>query len=60
MVLGDGPQHDRIREILARWEDPRDAADHVVAAAVEAGGHDNATAVVVEARRVRAVLEESR
>lgn len=40
--------HDHIRQILADWEDPRDAADQVVAAAVEAGGHDNATAVVVD------------
>jgi protein phosphatase len=41
-------EHEQIRSILERWEDPRDAADHVVAAAVEAGGHDNATAVVVD------------
>lgn len=34
--------------ILARCEDPRDAAEQVVAAAVEAGGHDNATAVVID------------
>ena len=34
--------------ILARHDDPRDAADALVAAAVAAGGHDNATAVVVD------------
>lgn len=38
----------RIGEILAGAEDPRDAADQVVAAAVAAGGRDNATAVVVD------------
>lgn len=38
----------RIAEIMAASSDPRDAADAVVAAAVEAGGHDNATAVVVD------------
>lgn len=37
-----------IATILARSEDPRDAADLVVATAVEAGGPDNATAVVVD------------
>ncbi|WP_148611448.1 PP2C family protein-serine/threonine phosphatase [Nocardioides rubriscoriae] len=37
-----------IAEILARTSDPRDAADQVVAAAVAAGGRDNATAVVVD------------
>ena len=38
-------------QIAGSWretEDPRDAADKVVAAAVAAGGHDNATAVVVD------------
>lgn len=39
---------DRIAAILAECDDPRDAADKVVAAAVAAGGHDNATAVVVD------------
>jgi protein phosphatase len=34
--------------ILAETPDPRDAADRVVAAAVAAGGQDNATAVVVD------------
>ncbi len=38
----------RIAEILAETKDPRDAADQVVAAAVAAGGQDNATAVVVD------------
>lgn len=38
----------RIRDILRGCEDPRDAADQVVAAAVAAGGRDNATAVVVD------------
>jgi protein phosphatase len=37
-----------IAAILARHDDPRDAADALVAAAVAAGGHDNATAVVVD------------
>lgn len=37
-----------IASILAGYDDPRDAADALVAAAVTAGGHDNATAVVVD------------
>jgi len=39
---------DRIAAILAESPDPRDAADRLVAAALEAGGDDNATAVVVD------------
>ncbi len=37
-----------IAVIMGAVEDPRDAADRVVAAAVAAGGKDNATAVVVD------------
>ncbi len=37
-----------IAAILASTSDPRDAADRLVAAAVAAGGRDNATAVVVD------------
>ena len=37
-----------VAEILADSPDPRDAADRLVAAAVAAGGEDNATAVVVD------------
>ena len=37
-----------IEEILATAPDPRDAAERIVAAAVAAGGQDNATAVVVD------------
>ncbi|MDF9718131.1 serine/threonine-protein phosphatase [Nocardioides sp. ChNu-153] len=37
-----------IAGILRDTPDPRDAAERVVAAAVEAGGQDNATAVVVD------------
>lgn len=37
-----------LAEILGACPDPRDAADRLVAAAVEAGGEDNATAVVVD------------
>ena len=37
-----------IRRILAEVGDPRDAADRMVAAALAAGGQDNATAVVVD------------
>lgn len=55
--------------ILAEAADPRDAADRLVAAAVAAGGEDNATAIVVDvvgtvaddsydAERQRASLEE--
>ena len=40
--------HDQIRDLLDANEDPRDAAEKVVAAAVAAGGHDTATAVVVD------------
>ena len=43
-MIDDG----RIAEIMAEADDPRDAADQVVAAAVAAGGQDNATAVVVD------------
>ncbi|GAA2127803.1 PP2C family protein-serine/threonine phosphatase [Nocardioides bigeumensis] len=37
-----------IEQILQEVGDPRDAADQLVAAALEAGGRDNATAVVVD------------
>ncbi|MEZ5097075.1 MAG: protein phosphatase 2C domain-containing protein [Nocardioides sp.] len=37
-----------VSRILGDSEDPRDAADRLVAAAVSAGGRDNATAVVVD------------
>ena len=37
-----------IDAILRETDDPRDAADRMVAAAVAAGGQDNATAVVVD------------
>ncbi len=37
-----------IEAVLAEASDPRDAADRVVAAALQAGGEDNATAVVVD------------
>lgn len=37
-----------IEKILGHAEDPRDAADALVAAALAAGGRDNATAVVVD------------
>lgn len=37
-----------IGEIMMSSEDPRDAADKVVAAAIRAGGRDNATAVVID------------
>ena len=40
--------HDDIGRILDEHEDPSAAAEQVVAAAVEAGGRDNATAVVVD------------
>jgi protein phosphatase len=43
-MIDDG----QIGRILAETSDPRDAADKVVAAAVAAGGRDNATAVVVD------------
>jgi protein phosphatase len=39
---------DRIAAILTSSRDPRDAADRLVAAALDAGGDDNATAVVVD------------
>jgi serine/threonine protein phosphatase PrpC len=58
-----------LAEILADTSDPRDAADRLVAAALAAGGEDNATAVVVDvvgwgsegtydSERQRASLEE--
>lgn len=39
---------EEIAQIMASSDDPRDAADKVVAAAVAAGGQDNATAVVID------------
>ena len=39
---------EQIGSILGGCEDPRDAAEQLVAAALSAGGHDNATAVVVD------------
>lgn len=39
---------EEIESILLSRTDPRDAADDLVAAAVSAGGEDNATAVVVD------------
>jgi PPM family protein phosphatase len=42
----------QIAEILGREGDAQDAADRLVAAAVEAGGRDNATAVVVDVTEV--------
>ncbi|HEY0952138.1 PP2C family protein-serine/threonine phosphatase [Nocardioides sp.] len=40
--------HDEMERILAQRADPRDAAQALVAAAVAAGGEDNATALVVD------------
>ena len=37
-----------IEAVLDAAGDPRDAADRLVAAALEAGGRDNATAVVID------------
>ena len=39
---------DEIADLLARHDDPLDAAERIVAAALSAGGIDNATAVVVD------------
>ena len=39
---------EQIEAVLTRTTDPRDAADALVAAALAAGGDDNATAVVVD------------
>ena len=39
---------EEIGAIMGSASDPRDAADRLVAAAVEAGGRDNATAVVID------------
>jgi protein phosphatase len=41
-------QEEELAEILTTSRDPRDAADGLVAAALRAGGDDNATAVVVD------------
>jgi protein phosphatase len=64
-MIGD----DAIETILREIDDPRDAAETMVAAAVSAGGEDNATAVVIDvvglaadsaydSRRQRESLEE--
>jgi protein phosphatase len=50
-MLTDG----RIEALLREYDDPRDAADRLVVAAVEAGGADNATAIVVDAMASGAV-----
>jgi serine/threonine protein phosphatase PrpC len=47
----------RIAEILGQGGDAQDAADRLVAAAVEAGGRDNATAVVVDVVQAQDVPE---
>jgi serine/threonine protein phosphatase PrpC len=47
----------RIAEILGQGGDAQDAADRLVAAALEAGGRDNATAVVVEVVQAQDVPE---
>jgi serine/threonine protein phosphatase PrpC len=47
----------RIAEILGQAGDAQDAADRLVAAAVEAGGRDNATAVVVDVVQAQDVPE---
>ena len=39
---------DQIAGVLAGADGPKDAAERLVAAALEAGGRDNATAVVVD------------
>ena len=39
---------DQMAALLRRYEDPRDAAAELVRRAVEAGGHDNVTAIVVD------------
>jgi protein phosphatase len=41
-------QDKEIEDILETTPDPRDAADRLVRAALEAGGRDNATAIVVD------------
>ena len=41
-------EDDELAGILAATADPREAADAVLAAALAAGGHDNATVVVVD------------
>ena len=47
----------RIAEILGQGGDAQDAADRLVAAALEAGGRDNATAVVVDVVQAEEVPE---
>ncbi len=42
-----------IAQVLAEVADAQDAADQLVAAALAAGGTDNATAVVVDVRGTR-------
>jgi PPM family protein phosphatase len=52
MLCSDGVSglvdHTHLHDILRECPDPRDAADRLVAAALQAGGDDNATAVVVD------------
>ncbi|HEY5554900.1 MAG TPA: protein phosphatase 2C domain-containing protein [Cellulomonas sp.] len=47
--LTDEVDDARIAEILRTRPDPQDAADHLVAAALVAGGRDNVTVIVVDA-----------
>lgn len=50
---------DEIREVLRSEEDPARASDRLVAAAVQAGGHDNVTAVVVYYAAGRPTVRET-
>lgn len=56
LVCSDGLSNDVSAELIAATlltvADPREAADSLVQAALNAGGHDNVTAVVVDCDRV--------
>jgi protein phosphatase len=57
LVCSDGlpseVSDDVIAQILAQYGDPQEAADHLITAALEQGGRDNITVVVVDAVHVR-------
>ena len=49
-----------IAATLLTYHDPQDAADELVRSALLAGGHDNVTVLVIDARQVSGATEQDR